>query len=74
MERSTDSGLESGTVTWGQDVVLLCQRIPKQDVIRSGCREGVAGHLPLEWVATYEIGAQGKAFVRTVSLTSNCLR
>ena len=60
MERSADSGLESGTITWGQDVVLLCLRIPKQDVIRSGCREGVAGHLPLEWVATYANRRVGK--------------
>ena len=57
MERSADSGLESGSITWGQDGVLLCQGIPKQDGILSGRREGVAGHLPLEWVATYEIGA-----------------
>ena len=53
-ERS--SGLESGSITWGQDVVLLCQRIPKQDASLSGCREGVAGHFPLEWV---------KAMIRT---------
>jgi hypothetical protein len=62
MERNADSGLESGTITWGQDVVLLCQAIPKQDAILSGCREGVAGPLPLEWVAPYAIGAKGKAF------------
>ena len=41
---------------------MLCQGIPKQDAILSGRREGVAGHLPLEWVAPYVIGAQGKAF------------
>ena len=60
MERSADSGLESGTITWGQDGVLLCQRIPKQDAIMPGCREGVAGYLPLEWVATYANRRVGK--------------
>lgn len=67
MERSADSALESGSITWGQDVVLLRQRIPKQDAILSGCREGVAGHLPPEWVAAYEIGAKGKAFPNRVT-------
>lgn len=66
MERSADSGLELGTFRWGQDVVLLCQWIPKRDAILSGCREGVAGHLPLEWVEPYGNRRVGKDFSRQV--------
>jgi hypothetical protein len=63
MERSADSGLESGSITWEQDVILLGPRIPKQDSIRSGRREGVTGYLPLEWVAAYKEAARERPCV-----------
>lgn len=48
-------GWNQAPLPGGQDVVWICQRIPKPDDTLPGCREGVAGHLPLEWVAAYEI-------------------
>jgi hypothetical protein len=53
--------LESGADIGEQAAVLLCQRLPKQDGSPTGRREGVAGYLPLEWVAAYANRRGGKA-------------